>query len=81
MKPFLAAAKLLPPLLRDQVWRKAFCKNSQEKMKKAGTQCFAFGCNKRKRVKEDKDKPRSDSEGSDDKESSVKRKFPRTFHS
>ena len=50
-------------------------------MKKAGTQCFAFGCNKRKRVKEDKDKPRSDSEGSDDEESSVKRKFPRTFHS
>ena len=45
-------------------------------MKKAGTQCSAFGCNKRKRVKEDKERPRGDSEGSDDEESAVKRKFP-----
>ena len=41
-------------------------------MGKNGTQCCAFGCNKRKR--------KTNSEGSDDSESVRKRKQPRTFH-
>ena len=45
---------------------------------KRGTQCSAFGCKKRKRAKINE---RSNSEGSDDDESSIKRKCPRTFHS
>ena len=49
-------------------------------MGKLGTQCCAFGCNKRrKNVKENTS--RSDSEGPDDEESRLKRKFSRTFHS
>lgn len=44
-----------------------------------GTQCCAFGCAKRKKIGQNKGEPRSDSEGSDDEESTVKRKFPRAF--
>lgn len=39
-------------------------------------QCCAFGCLKRKRKKAS----RSDSDGSSDEETVLKRKFPRTFH-
>lgn len=49
-------------------------------MKTFGTQCCAFGCKKRKRKKEDENRLRSDSEGSEDDESHIKRTFPRTFH-
>ena len=49
-------------------------------MGKNGTQCCAFGCNMRKKRKLDNATIRSDSDGSDDEESEVKRKFPRTFH-
>ena len=41
-----------------------------------GTQCCAYGCDKRK-TKE----ARSDSDGSSDDESAKKKQFPRTFHS
>eukprot|EP00794_Sanderia_malayensis_P021103 gene21103-23164_t len=43
--------------------------------KRRGPQCSAFGCSKRKKTGQ-----RSDSEGSSDEESSVKRQFQRTFH-
>ena len=46
-------------------------------MDKRGPQCVAYGCKKRKYSKTS---PRSDSEGSEDEESCVKRKHPRTFH-
>lgn len=45
-----------------------------------GTQCCVFGCAKRKKIGENKGEARSDSEGSDDEESEVKRKFPRSFY-
>ncbi|CAB4030215.1 Hypothetical predicted protein, partial [Paramuricea clavata] len=45
-----------------------------------GTQCCVFGCAKRKKIGENKGESRSDSEGSDDEESVVKRKFPRSFY-
>lgn len=45
-----------------------------------GRQCCAFGCSKRKKVGPDAKSVRSDSEGSSDEESKLKRKFPRTFH-
>ena len=48
-------------------------------MGKNGTQCCAFGCNKRKKRKQDA--IRSESEGTHDEESEPKRKFCRTFHS
>nr|XP_039255752.1 THAP domain-containing protein 1-like [Styela clava] len=41
-----------------------------------GTQCSAYGCRKRFKRKDF----RSDSEGDDDEESVLKRKYPRTFH-
>ena len=50
-------------------------------MGKNGTQCCAFGCNKRKKRKLEQEAARSDSEGSEDEESQIKRKYPRTFHS
>ena len=51
-------------------------------MGKFGRQCYAFGCSKRrKKVKVDDTTFRSDSKGSDDEESVLKRKFSRTFHS
>eukprot|EP00794_Sanderia_malayensis_P001534 gene1534-1697_t len=43
--------------------------------KRRGLQCSAFSCSKRKKTEQ-----RSDSEGSSDEESSVKRQFQRTFH-
>ena len=44
-------------------------------MGKFGTQCCAFGCSKRrKKVKGDETTSRSDSEGTDDEESMLKRK-------
>ncbi len=46
--------------------------------KTRGAQCCVFGCEKRKKFGENKDC--SDSEGSDDEESLLKRKFPRSFH-
>jgi hypothetical protein len=51
-------------------------------MGKSGTECCAFGCSKRrKNLKGIKNNPRSDSDGSDDEESAIKRQYPRTFHS
>ncbi|XP_015762222.1 PREDICTED: uncharacterized protein LOC107341329 [Acropora digitifera] len=47
-------------------------------MGKNGTQRCAFGCKKRKL---EEAAYRSDSQGSEDKESQIKRKLPRTFHS
>ena len=49
-------------------------------MGKQGTECVAYGCNKRKRNTKDSNYVRSDSEGSDDEETSKKRTLPRTFH-
>nr|XP_047133430.1 THAP domain-containing protein 2-like [Hydra vulgaris] len=49
---------------------------SGENSVKRGSQCCAFGCNKRKYG----GGKRSDSDGPSDEESSLKRKFPRTFH-
>ncbi|KAG5277263.1 hypothetical protein AALO_G00115550 [Alosa alosa] len=43
-----------------------------------GTQCCAYGCKKRKKSRLN---GRSDSEGSEDEESALKRCHPRTFHS
>mgnify|MGYP002803474780 len=48
-------------------------------MGKLGLQCCAFGCSKRKK-KVKGDFVRSDSEGSTDEESGLKRKLPRSFH-
>ena len=48
-------------------------------MANRGTQCCAFGCNKRKKRKIDAESLRSDSDRSSDEESEIKRKFPRTF--
>ena len=48
-------------------------------MGKPGAQCSAYGCNKRKRGIKNPEYIRSDSEGSVDEESEVKRKVPRTF--
>ena len=47
-----------------------------------GTSCIVFGCKKRKKNKEKdgQSRVRSDSEGSDDDESVLKRMYPRTFH-
>ena len=53
-------------------------KDQRKSMGKSGTQCCSLYCNKRKKQKENNE--RSDSEGSDDEESKMKRKFPRTFH-
>ena len=49
-------------------------------MGKKGTQCCAFGCNKRKYIGSNEENDRSDSEGEEDAESAAKRRFPRTFH-
>ena len=49
----------------------------RKKRKRGGAQCVAFGCKKRKKPKTE---PRSDSEGSADEESAIKRSLPRTFH-
>ena len=49
----------------------------RKKRKRGGAQCVAFGCKKRKKPKCE---PRSDSEGSADEESVIKRTLPRTFH-
>ena len=48
-----------------------------EGIQKRGLQCVAYGCKKRKCSKIS---PRSDSEGSEDEESCIKKKYPRTFH-
>lgn len=50
-------------------------------MGKSGTQCCAFGCNKRKKRRLEDGTCRTDSEGTEDEESQIKRKLPRTFHS
>ena len=62
-------------------WDHFNCGSVRNNMGKNGTQCCAFGCNKRKKRKSDATLVRSDSDGSDDEESAIKRKFPRTFHS
>ena len=49
-----------------------------KKRKRGGAQCVAYGCKKRKKAKTES---RSDSEGSEDDESAIKRTLPRTFHS
>jgi hypothetical protein len=41
-------------------------------------QCCAFGCNKRKKSKTAE--LRSDSEGTSDEETTIKRQYDRTFH-
>ena len=46
-----------------------------------GTQCCAYGCSKRRKKKVEGDFIRSDSEGSEDEETAIKKQFPRTFHS
>ncbi|KAL2081817.1 hypothetical protein ACEWY4_021635 [Coilia grayii] len=46
---------------------------------KRGTMCCAYGCKKRKKQKDSLD-GRSNSEGSEDEESIMKRRQPRTFH-
>ena len=49
--------------------------------KKKGPCCVALNCSKRKKIKEDdREVLRSDSDGSEDEESQVKRALPRTFH-
>ncbi|KAG1655031.1 DNA transposase THAP9 [Nymphon striatum] len=50
-------------------------------MANRGTQCCAFGCNKRRKPKLNAEAVRSASEGSADEESERKQKFARTFHS
>ena len=51
------------------------------KMGKLGTECCAFGCSKRRKsFKTMENNQRSNSDGSDDEESSIKRQYPRTFH-
>ena len=50
-------------------------------MANRGTQCCAFGCNKRRKRKIDAESLSSDSDRSSDEESEIKRKFPRAFHS
>ncbi len=55
--------------------------NEALNMGKNGTECCAFGSSKRKKSKLDQKTCQSDSEGSADDESEVKRKFPQTFHS
>ena len=48
-----------------------------------GTNCSVLGCSKRRKKKsptEGESFSRSDSDGSEDDESAVKRKFARTFH-
>lgn len=44
---------------------------------KRSTQCCAYGCNKRKKTGEG----RSESEGSDDEQTLLKKDHKRTFHS
>ena len=56
---------------------------SSYRMKKVkGQSCIVSGCKKRKKNKEQNSQGwvRSDSEGSDDDESMLKRMYPRTFH-
>ena len=43
-------------------------------------QCCAFGCNKRKKRKLEQEAGGSDSEGSEDEESQIERKYRHTFH-
>ena len=50
-------------------------------MANRGTQCCAFGYNKRRKRELNAESFRSDSDESSDEESEIKRKFPRTFHS
>ena len=47
-----------------------------------GAGCAVIGCNKRRKNKEGESESvqRSDSEGSEDDESVIKRMVPRTFH-
>ena len=45
-----------------------------------GPQCSAWRCNKRKKSKAAQKDNRSDSDGTSDDETPVKRQFPRTFH-
>ena len=42
-------------------------------------ECVAYGCNKRRKKRKIEDS-KSDSKGSSDTESRIKRKFPRPFH-
>jgi len=50
-------------------------------MGKNGTQCCAYGCSKIRKKKVEVDFIRSDSEGSEDEGTAIKKQFPRTFHS
>ena len=43
-----------------------------------GCHCVAYGCEKRWEPK--REEARNDGDGSDDKVSEMKRKYPRTFH-
>ena len=45
-----------------------------------GSNCVVSGCKKRRKNKESESAGRSDSEGTDDDETEIKRMFPRTFH-
>ena len=49
-------------------------------VKARGTECCIFGCAKRKKIREKKGNARSDSKGSDDSNSVLKRKHPWSFH-
>ena len=51
-----------------------------QKMGKQGTECVSYGCKKRKRNVKEENYERSDSEGSEDEQSAIKRILPRTFH-
>ena len=53
------------------------CNTEVVAKRKRGFQCVAYGCCKRWYNRK---KARSDSEGSDDDESHLKRLYPRTFH-
>ena len=53
--------------------------NTPNKNKK-GNKCKVPGCNKRMKQYSHQSNVRSDSEGSEDEESTLKRKFSRTFH-
>ncbi len=59
--------------------RTIYCKNMPDHR---GTQCCAYGCTKRMKGLQSRNDEynRSDSEGSPDDETVIKRQFPHTFH-
>ena len=46
-------------------------------MGKSGTECFAFGCSKRRKKLKEVENNRSESDGTDDEESKTKYQYPR----